>query len=132
MITTIMIILWPTTILGWVIYNLYNKNVKLENAIVKQQRFINEILSTFKDLNKAVEQIDSKIWVQSDPELISLFDSVKEIQSKICKIKTLTIKFLSTLKISSKLACNNLHFFKSQNSTMRVLSRIIVVFKEGK
>lgn len=55
----------------------------------------------------------------------------KEIQSKICKIKTLTIKFLSTLKISSKLACNNLHFFKSQNSTMRVLSRIIVVFKEG-
>jgi len=83
MITTIMIILWPTTILGWVIYNLYNKNVKLENAIVKQQRFINEILSTFKDLSKAVEQIDSKIWVQSDPELISLFDSVKEIQSKI-------------------------------------------------
>ena len=83
MITTIMIILWPTTILAWVIYNLYNKNVKLENAIVKQQRFINEILSTFKDLSKAVEKIDSTIWVQSDPELLTMFDSVKEIQSKI-------------------------------------------------
>jgi hypothetical protein len=83
MITIVMIVLWPLTILFWVIYNLYSKNLKLENAIVKQQRFINEILSTFKDLNKAVEQIDSKIWVQSDPELISLFDSVKEIQSKI-------------------------------------------------
>ena len=83
MITTIMIILWPITILTWVIYNLYNKNVKLENAIVKQQRFINEILSTFKDLSKAVEKIDSTIWVQSDQELLTMFDSVKEIQSKI-------------------------------------------------
>lgn len=83
MITTIMIILWPITILAWVIYNLYNKNVKLENAIVKQQRFINEILSTFKDLSKAVEKIDSTIWVQSDQELLTMFDSVKEIQSKI-------------------------------------------------
>jgi hypothetical protein len=78
-----MIILWPITILAWVIYNLYNKNVKLENAIVKQQRFINEILSTFKDLSKAVEKIDSTIWVQSDQELLTMFDSVKEIQSKI-------------------------------------------------
>jgi hypothetical protein len=69
--------------LAWVIYNLYNKNVKLENAIVKQQRFINEILSTFKDLSKAVEKIDSTIWVQSDQELLTMFDSVKEIQSKI-------------------------------------------------
>ena len=83
MITLLMIILWPATILTWIIYNLYNKNVKLESAIVKQQRFINEVLSTFKDLNKAVDQIDSKIWVQSDPELVSLFDSVKEIQAKI-------------------------------------------------
>lgn len=83
MITTIMIILWPITILAWVIYNLYNKNVKLENAIVKQQRFINEILSTFKDLSKTVEKIDSTIWVQSDQELLTMFDSVKEIQSKI-------------------------------------------------
>jgi hypothetical protein len=69
--------------LAWVIYNLYNKNVKLENAIVKQQRFINEILSTFKDLSKTVEKIDSTIWVQSDQELLTMFDSVKEIQSKI-------------------------------------------------
>lgn len=83
MLTTIMLILWPITILAWVIYNLYNKNIKLENTVINQQTFINGILSTFKDMNKAVEQIDSKIWVQSDPELISLFDSVKEIQSRI-------------------------------------------------
>jgi hypothetical protein len=83
MITTITIILWVVTILSWVIYNLYNKNVKLENTVIKQSNFINNILSTFKDLNKAVEQIDAKIWVQSDPELTNLFDSVKEIQSRV-------------------------------------------------
>jgi len=78
-----MFILWPATIIFYVVYNLYNKNRKLENAIIKQNNFITEILSTFKDLTKATEQIDAKIWVQSDPELVSLFDSVKELQSKI-------------------------------------------------
>jgi len=78
-----MFILWPVTIIFYVVYNLYNKNRKLENAIIKQNSFITEILSTFKDLTNATSQIDAKIWVQSDPELISLFDSVKEIQSKI-------------------------------------------------
>lgn len=83
MLTTLMIGLWILTIVAYIIYNLYNKNVKLENSIIKQDAFINQILSTFKDLSKATEQIDSKIWVQSDPELISLFDSVKEIQGRI-------------------------------------------------
>jgi hypothetical protein len=83
MLTTIMLILWPITIAGYVIYNLFNKNKKLENAIIRQNSFIDSILASIKDLDKAVEKIDATIWVQSDPELLSLFDSVKQIQSKI-------------------------------------------------
>jgi hypothetical protein len=83
MFTIINAILWPLTILGFVIYNLYRKNVKLENSVIKQNNFITEILSTFKDLTKTTEKIDSTIWVQSDPELLSLFESVKQIQTKI-------------------------------------------------
>ena len=83
MFTIINAILWPLTILGFVIYNLYRKNIKLETSVIKQNNFITEILSTFKDLTKATEKIDSTIWVQSDPELLSLFESVKEIQNKI-------------------------------------------------
>lgn len=83
MITTITLFLWIVTIIGWIIYNLYSKNVKLENTVISQQTFINEILSTFKDLTKAIEQIDSKIWIQSDQEFITLFESIKEIQNKI-------------------------------------------------
>ena len=78
-----MLILWPITIAGYVIYNLFNKNKKLENAIIRQNSFIDSILASIKDLDKAVEKIDATIWVQSDPELLSLFDSVKQIQSKI-------------------------------------------------
>ena len=83
MFTIIMVILWPITILAFIIYNLFNKNKKLENAIIKQNNFIDTMLSTIKEIDKAVEKIDSTIWVQSDPELHALFDSVKQIQSQI-------------------------------------------------
>lgn len=83
MLTTILIVLWPVTIIGYVIYNLFNKNKKLENVIIKQNNFIEAMLSNIKEIDKAVEKIDATIWVQSDPELLTLFDSVKQIQSKI-------------------------------------------------
>jgi len=83
MFTIIMVILWPITILAFVIYNLFNKNKKLENAVIKQNNFIDTMLSSIREIDKAVEKIDSTIWVQSDPELHALFDSVKQIQSKI-------------------------------------------------
>ena len=78
-----MIVLWPVTIIGFVIYNLYRKNVKLEGALIKQSSFISAMLSTMKDVDKTVQKIDATIWVQSDPELLALFDSVKEIQTQI-------------------------------------------------
>jgi len=78
-----MIILWPVTIIGYIIYNLYNKNIKLELALIKQSNFINAMLTTMKEVDKTVEKIDATIWVQSDAELLALFDSVKQIQTQI-------------------------------------------------
>ena len=83
MLTTIMLVLWPATIVVYVIYNLFTKNKKLENVIIKQNNFIEAMLSNIKEIDKAVEKIDATIWVQSDPELLTLFDSVKQIQEKI-------------------------------------------------
>jgi molecular chaperone GrpE (heat shock protein) len=83
MFTTIMVILWPITIFSYIIYNLYNKNKKLETAVIKQNNFIEAMLSSIKQIDKAVEKIDATIWVQSDPELLALFESVKQIQSQI-------------------------------------------------
>lgn len=82
-ITTSAIVLWIVTIIGYVIYNLYTKNRKLERMVINQQVYINDFLSMAKSIDKAAEQIDSKIWVQSDPEFLQLMETIKEIQSAI-------------------------------------------------
>jgi hypothetical protein len=51
--------------------------------VIKQQIYINDFLSMAKNIDKAAEQIDSKIWVQSDPEFLQLMETIKEIQSGI-------------------------------------------------
>jgi len=83
MITTIMLVLWPVTILTYIIYNLYRKNVKIENMLIKQSSFVNMIILTFRELTKTTDQIDARVWSQSDPELEALFNTVKELQEKI-------------------------------------------------
>jgi hypothetical protein len=83
MITTIMLVLWPVTILTYIIYNLYRKNVKIERMLIKQSSFVNMIILTFRELTKTTDQIDARVWSQSDPELEALFNTVKELQEKI-------------------------------------------------
>jgi hypothetical protein len=75
--------LWIVTALSYVIFNLYNKNKKMESMIISQNSLIKDFMISSKVFSDLVNKIDITMWVQSDPELISLFDSVKEIQSKI-------------------------------------------------
>lgn len=82
-IAVISIGLWVVTIIGYVIWNLYNKNKKLEQMVFNQQFFIDGVKDCMKEINNAANQIDSKIWVQSDPEFLALMENVKEMQNKI-------------------------------------------------
>jgi hypothetical protein len=82
-ITAIAIALWIVTIIGYVIFNLYRKNRKLEQMVINQQVYINNFLSLSREVDKAAEQIDSKIWVQSDPEFLQLMETVKGMQESI-------------------------------------------------
>lgn len=75
--------LWVFTILGYIIWNLFQKNRKLERMVLSQQFFINGIKDCMKDVNKTADQIDAKIWVQSDPEFLLLMESIKEMQTKM-------------------------------------------------
>lgn len=77
------LVLWIATVIGYVIWNLYNKNKKLEEMVVNQQIFINNIKDCMKEINNAANQIDSKIWVQSDPEFLALMENVKVMQTRI-------------------------------------------------
>lgn len=79
----IALVLWIATVIGYVIWNLYNKNKKLETMVIGQQIFIDNIKDCMKEINNAANQIDSKIWVQSDPEFLSLMENVKVMQTRI-------------------------------------------------
>jgi hypothetical protein len=79
----IAITVWVVSIIGYVIWNLFQKNRKLEKMAVSQQVFIGNIKDCMKEINNCANQIDSKLWVQSDPEFLSLMESVKEMQNRI-------------------------------------------------
>ena len=79
----IAIIVWVVSLIGYVIWNLFNKNRKLEQIVINQQIFIDDIKSCMKEINVAANQIDSKLWVQSDPEFLSLMENVKQMQGRI-------------------------------------------------
>jgi hypothetical protein len=76
-------IIWPIAIILYVIWNLYNKNVKLESMIVKQNDFIKAILGLADNIDKTAMKIDSTMWVSSDPELKTMFDDIKTMQENI-------------------------------------------------
>lgn len=77
------LVLWLATVIGYIVWNLYNKNKKLEQMVVGQQIFIDNIKDCMREINVAANQIDSKIWVQSDPEFLALMENVKVMQGKI-------------------------------------------------
>jgi hypothetical protein len=77
------LVLWIATVIGYVVWNLYTKNKKLEAMVVGQQIFIDNIKECMKEINVAANQIDSKIWVQSDPEFLALMENVKVMQTRI-------------------------------------------------
>jgi hypothetical protein len=51
--------------------------------VITQQFFIDNIKDCMKEINIAANQIDSKLWVQSDPEFLSLMENVKQMQTRI-------------------------------------------------
>ena len=83
MITIISIVIWPITIIAYVIWNLYNKNVKLESMIVKQNEFIKSVLGLADNIDKTAMKIDSTMWVSADPELKTMFEDIKTMQENI-------------------------------------------------
>lgn len=83
----IMLVIWIATIVGWVIYNLYQKNVKLEDTVINQATFIAGVQSLIVQSDKALKDLDDKIWMESDKELQTVFESLKTIQSALNAFK---------------------------------------------
>ena len=83
MITTISIVIWPLTIIAYVIWNLYNKNIRLENMLKKEDEFVRNVLSLADNIDKTATKIDATMWVSADPELKIMFEDIKSMQESI-------------------------------------------------
>jgi hypothetical protein len=81
--TWILIALWALTVIGYIVFNLYRKNRKLEDMVVRQQLFINDVMVNYKEIDLLVDKIDKTLWVQSDPEFLQLIEEMKNLQSLI-------------------------------------------------
>lgn len=78
-----MIAIWVLTVLGYVIFNLYQKNKKLEDMVVRQQLFINDAMASYKEIDLLADKIDKTLWVQSDPEFLQLMEEIKNLQAML-------------------------------------------------
>lgn len=72
--------LWVATIVGWVIYNLYQKNIKLEATVLNQAAFIAGLQALIGESEKALKGLDDKIWLESDKDLQTVFQNLKAVQ----------------------------------------------------
>ena len=81
--TWVLIALWVLTVVGYIVYNLYRKNKKLEDMVVRQQLFLNDVMVNYKEVDQLVDKIDKTMWVQSDPEFLQLMEEMKNLQSLI-------------------------------------------------
>jgi len=79
-LAVIMLLVWILTIIGWVIYNLYQKNFKLEATVIAQANFIGGLQSMIGESEKALKGLDDKIWMESDSELQTVFQNLKAVQ----------------------------------------------------
>lgn len=79
--------LWVITIIGWVIYNLYSKNIKLEQTAVNQANFIANVQYLISESDKVLKELDTKIWVEGDKELMVVFQNLKAIQEALNQFK---------------------------------------------
>ena len=76
----VMLFIWIATVVGWVIYNLYKKNEKLESTVLNQATFIAGLQSMIYESDKALKNLDDKIWMESDKELQTVFQNLKAVQ----------------------------------------------------
>jgi hypothetical protein len=73
--------LWIIIPLAYIVYNLYSKNKRMESIIIYQRDFVRAFLGMSKQFSELTNKIDMTMWVQSDPELMQLFEQIKQMKS---------------------------------------------------
>lgn len=87
MIIIVNVVVLIFLIMGYVVYNLYTKNVKLEDAVLKRESVLIAVSDIIKTSEKKLEQVDKLGAFKSDDEIGFFFETVKEIQQQLNDFK---------------------------------------------
>jgi hypothetical protein len=87
MIIAVNIFVLILMIMCYVIYNLYTKNVKLEDALLKREGLFIAISDIVKSSEKKLKEVDRLGAFKSDDEVGFFFEAVKEIQEQLNDFK---------------------------------------------
>jgi len=79
----ISIVLWIATIVGFIIYNLNQKVVKLEQIATKQQIIIDSVAAIVEESNKQLAQADLTEAFKSDDQIGFFFRNLQNIQDSL-------------------------------------------------
>ncbi len=84
MVTTILnILLWVFTIIGYIIYNLYSKNVKLEQMVLEREKTLETLSDIINESDRVLKELDKIGAFKSDDEIGFFFNNVKAIQETL-------------------------------------------------
>ena len=72
--------IWVLTVLGYVVYNLYKKNVKLEEMVQQRDQTLAAIGNTVNESDRVLKELDKLGAFQSDDEVGFFFKALKQIQ----------------------------------------------------
>ena len=79
----ISIVLWIATIVGFIIYNLNQKVVKLEQIASKQQIVIDSVAAIVEESNKMLNQVELTEAFKSDDQIGFFFKNLINIQESL-------------------------------------------------
>jgi hypothetical protein len=71
------------TTIFYIIWNLMRKNEKLEDALDKRDKYIDDMSIIMSESDRKIKEIDSKQIFESDDEIGWFFKGIKEIQALI-------------------------------------------------
>lgn len=79
----ISIVLWVFTIFGYIIWNLNQKVVKLEQIATKQKVIIDSVAAIVEESNKQLHQVDLTEAFKADDQIGFFFRNLQNIQDSL-------------------------------------------------
>jgi len=74
--------------LGFTTFNLLRKVEKIEDVVIRYDRFISEFSKQLDNTDKRLKEIDEKGTFKSDDEIGWFFKQIKRLQNDVSRFKT--------------------------------------------